>query len=213
MIKINLATKKQTASFSAGAASSFDSSLSALSRISISSDGLKKLPVFTFILVAVIGYISSTFLESYKQDTLDNIEKEISAVQANQSKLQAELNKTKGYKEIKKQLDTDELSLRTKINTIQKLIDDRVVLNKLLLSLSQSLPKDVWLTDFRIKEADVTFKGASLGFIQISEFLKNLQENVYFRDVSLKGSQQSKDSKETIDGNPYTVFELEAKRR
>ncbi len=158
----------------------------------------------------MVAYVASAFLDSYKQDALAALDTEITQVQEQQARLKGEVAKTKGYKDIKKQLDADELQLKTKIGTIQKLLDDRVTLSKLLVSLSENLPKEVWLTEFKIQDSDVIFKGASRGFIQVSDFLKNLGENIYFRDLSLKGTQEVADP---TTGANLTIFELEAKRR
>jgi hypothetical protein len=66
------------------------------------------------------------------------------------------------------------------------------------------------LTEFRIEKSDLAFKGSALGFNQISDFMKGLNENAMLSEVELKNSQQFKDPSLGVE---TATFELKAKRR
>jgi hypothetical protein len=213
MIKINLATRKAavTATADGGKTSGtgFKNFLNAGLKIDARLDGFKELPIRKLAVAALACYAASWMLDSYKEDELNKVAAIIAKARDDQTKLKTELAKTRGYEQIKKDLDNDEKTLRTKIETIQKLLAGRQTPPKMMIALSGAIPQDVWLTGLKIGEQDVSFKGASLGFNQISDFMKNLNESAYFTDVRLQGSQKSKDE----SGAEVAGFELEAKRR
>ncbi len=206
MIKINLATRKQSASVGSGNA---QMSRVAGMKLDARLDGLKELPWRKAGAVVLLYVVASYGLEDYKTEELGKVEAVIQTHAAEQTRLKAELAKTRDFDELKKSLDADELSLRTKIDTIQQLIRDRQTPPKMLLSLSGSTPKDVWLTDFQAKEDEITLKGFSLGYNGISDFMKALNESVYFGDLKLVNTAQGRDE----TGLEAATFDLIAKRK
>jgi Tfp pilus assembly protein PilN len=204
MIKINLATRRQAEIVSDGSRSSksFGSFLGG-----IDLDAAKDLPIRKVMLPLIVGVAASYMLDSYKEDELNKIQRLIEKQAADGKKLQAEVAKFKGYEGIKKALDEDEVTIRSKLETIQKLTETRGESVKMLGLLSTSIPKDVWLTEYRIEKSDISLKGSTVDFNQISDFMKNLRDSTRFTDVELKDSQQQK---EQVGGRVASVFELKA---
>ncbi|MBC7691106.1 MAG: PilN domain-containing protein [Methylotenera sp.] len=202
MIKINLALLKQPVIGSS-------ESKSALSGLSVNTDFIKTLPWPLVALLVATGIFGQMAVQAYKDQEIGKLEMEVSLLETRQKKLQADLGKTKGYEPLKKALDADELTLKSKMDTIQKLMNDRTIPPKFLISLSTSIPPEVWLTEFQVKDQSITIKGASSGFTQVSDFMKGLGENIYFKDLTLKSTQSVKDP---VNGEIAT-FDLEAKRR
>jgi Tfp pilus assembly protein PilN len=206
MIKINLALMKQPV---IGSETKSVTSLSSLSSLNINTDALKVVPWPLLILVIAVIYFANLMVEGHKEQELAKLDQEMQLLEAQQSKLMVEMNKTRGYEALKKALDADELTLKTKMETITQLMNERTIPPKLLISLSSSTPPEVWLNEFQIKDQNVTFKGAAAGFSQVSDFMKNLGENIYFKDLTLKSTVSAKDP---VTGE-VANFELEAKRR
>lgn len=206
MIKINLATRKQSASVGGSDAKS---SRVAGMKLDARLDGIKELPWRKALAVVVLYLVASYGLDDFKLEELAKVNAVIDKLTAEQTRLKAELAKTKDFDELKKSLDADEVALRTKIDTIQKLIRDRQTPPKMLLSLSGSTPKDVWLTDFQAKDDEITLKGFSLGYNGISDFMKALNESVYFGDLKLVNTTTGRDE----TGLEAATFDLSAKRK
>lgn len=202
MIKINLATRKQAAG-----TTEIKDVKTALTRMDV--DSLKALPLRRLGVLAVTLFAVSYVLDAYKEEELAKARAAFTKVQAEQTRLKAELASTKGFEAMKKALDADEEMIRAKIDTVQKLIADRQTPPKLLSALSSTIPGEVWLVDFKLDGEDVKFNGMSLGFNQISDFMKTLNENAYFMDVRLVATQQAQDE----TGTNVAKFELAAKRR
>jgi Tfp pilus assembly protein PilN len=170
--------------------------------------GLSKVVEEALVMLPFIVGVAATYmLDSYKEDEINKIQKLIEKHAAEGRKLQTEVAKFKGYEGIKKALDEDETTIRTKLDTIQKLTETRAEPVKMLSLLSTSIPKDVWLTEYRIDRADISLKGSTVDFNQISDFMKNLRDSTRFADVELRDSQQQK---EQAGGRVASVFELKA---
>lgn len=207
MIKINLASRKGPSS--GGALGGTRLTMVGLARAAPSLEQLKGLPIRKITIPLIIGFAASYTVDNLKEQDIAEMNVALDKVNAERPALLAQTNKMKAAEETKKTLETDESTIRIKIDTIQKLIAGRTTPPKLLMALSTAIPKDVWLSEFQLKSADIKLKGYSLGFNQISDFMKNLNENAYFMDLGLKTTQQVKDE----SGAEVAYFELAAKRR
>jgi Tfp pilus assembly protein PilN len=228
MIKINLATRKQSsigaASGASGLAGLFGGGNSGGGPIAgggtksfvnlrfdqLNLDQFRELPLAK-VGLALVVVIGAYFVEaSIKASEMAKVEESIVAVKQAEAELLRQLETYKGSDQIKKSLDADETMIRTKIQVIRKLIQDRQVPPKLLLALSNGLPQDVWISKFEVSELGIKIDGMSLGGLNpVADFIKNLGESTHFTDLKLVGSKKGKDSLnlETDD------FQLTARRR
>lgn len=208
MIKINLASRKQSHLVSEPASDRSNAPVIGKTRF-INLDELRGLPFRKFIIPAIFCFVLYFTLDGFKKDSLQKVEKRFSKLNQEKEKLTQTFNQTKIYEEMRKNLEVDELTIRRKLEAVKKLVLDRTTPPKVLLALSKSMPEEVWLTEFTIRDADVSIKGSSLGFTQISDFMKNLNESIYFQDLVLKSTQQIK----ADTGHDIAIFELALKRR
>jgi Tfp pilus assembly protein PilN len=201
MIKINLASRKQSFISADGKTSKGSSSLLK------GMDQLKDLPIRKILVPLLVGWLASFSLDSYKEETIAKLDKAIAKQKAEEVRIQSGLTKVKVYESLKKSLDSDELVIKTKLDTVQKLMADRGFITKMLLSMASATPKEVWLTGVKTENNVVQILGSSQGFNQISDFMKNLNEGQFFSLIELVNSQQTKDGSDTAN------FELKAKRK
>jgi Tfp pilus assembly protein PilN len=199
MIKINLASRKQSSAMGGGGGGL----AGFLADKNIES--LKELPLKKIALTVIVGIGASYLLDDFKANEMAKLAAQEAALNTDKQKATAALAKLKDFDEVKKGLDNDEFTLKTKIETIDKLVEDRRTPPKLLMELSKSIPPEVWLSEFKIEHPDVKIIGASMGFNQISDFMKNLNENVFFTALQLEKTEQGHDG--------FATFELKAKRR
>jgi Tfp pilus assembly protein PilN len=210
VIKINLATRKQSASAAtAGGALGGFQLPAGLSKMNINISDIRDLPIRRFVLPLVVAIVATYVADGLKEDELAKVQAELAGLNEQTTKLQAEAGKLRGYEELKKNMEADEQMMRTKLGVVQALIQDRANPPKVMRSLAAAMPKDVWLSEFRAGEKEVSFKGFSLDFNQVSDFMKNLSESAYFADVTIKNTQQAKDEL----GMDVASFDLSARRR
>lgn len=209
MIKINLALRKQSAAVLTRDKLEAPEKKLKFDIKSVDLEFLKSPELRKLALVIVVAVVGTYVVDGMKQDMMDKADQQITKATADNTKAKAELAKTSGYEEIKKQIDTDEELIRTKLLTIQKLIADRQLLPKMLMSLSSGIPKDVWLTELNFTGADVQLKGSALGLDPVTDFLKTLNENDMLTDVKLENSEKAKDP---LAGEVMT-FEMDAKKK
>ena len=210
MIKINLLKRKssQRSAVAGGQSLSADVISGQLKDSFARMSNETKSVIITLIFYAVIGYVGNYLLEDRKQKDLVNADSEVQKLQNEITLLDSEIAKTKGYEKIKKELEEDERAIKTKIETIQKLVDERATPPKMLMTLSQATPPDVWIEDFSIRDNDIRIKGSALGLTIVSDFMKALEETVYFKDVALKNGRQQRER-----GVEVANFDLELKKR
>jgi Tfp pilus assembly protein PilN len=208
MIRINLATRKQSVAL-VGDGTQVTSATKSLFKFDTRLDGVKDLPIRKFAIFFVAAFALHYFVTDFEEQSLVSYDAEISKLNIEQSKLQADFGKTKEYAPLKKQLDLDETMIRTKISTVQRLIADRQTPPKLFAALSSATPDDVWLSEMQIKGDEVDFVGNAQDFSDIPDFMKSISESAYFSDISLQESSSAKDT----NGQALAHFKLSAKRR
>jgi Tfp pilus assembly protein PilN len=206
MIKINLNRKKRPSYTSGGKTDAISSGGSSIAE-SV-GDGLKSSigPLFSalgFPLFLVVGanFAFDHFVEIQRAD----MQAEIQSLNQDKDKINRELAKIRGFDGKKSELDKNEAVVRTKIQTIESLIQGRDFSAKSLITLAQSLPKDVWLTELGQQEKNYVIKGATLDIGNVSDFMSRLGKSIYFKDVALK----------TTGAEPngfQTNFELSARK-
>ena len=209
MIRINLATRKQPAFVAAegssgGGAGKFD-----LSSLKIDTEALKDLPLRKAVLSLVVIILGSYVLSDYKAGEINKLDTQITSLNQENAQLTAKVNQTKGYEQVKIQLEKDEFLIRSKINTIKSLMNGRGESADLLISLSKSIPKETLLSNFQMVKEKITLTGKAVDYDFVSELMKNLGESVYFADLDLKRSARKVDDKV---GQEVTEFEVTAIR-
>jgi hypothetical protein len=212
MIKVNLADRKtSTMIVNDGAnASSFLSGLFSKAKSSTPSASLgdSKALVTSLALYGLILGGAYYGIDQHKTKIVDEVNAQNSELQTTIAALDVELAKSQGYEQMKQGLENDEKMLKNKIDTIQKLMNDRTTPPKVLIALSEAIPKQVWLTNFTLQGGGVNISGAATTLDTISDFMKALEGSIYFKDITLKGSKQG-----SIGSRESATFELEAKRR
>jgi Tfp pilus assembly protein PilN len=206
VIKINLA-KRRMMMMAAESGKPADQVAGVLSRLNL--EQFKELPIQKFAVPAAIALAASLALDSYKEDQMKKIMGQINKAKEDTKNLQSKVAGYKTYDTLKKALDEDELLIKTKLDTIHTLIANRSDPPKLLRGIAASIPRDAWLTDLKVQDADVSIKGESYGFGQISDFMKILTDHPLVGKVELKASKQVKDK----DYGEIAGFELSLKRR
>jgi Tfp pilus assembly protein PilN len=225
MIKINLAAKKSASAgggtgatgTAAGGTGSLSQTLAGFSVGNIrniqfdanSLGQLKELPLKRIGVIVVTILVANYLSASFQADELSKLDKELDKLKTAQKSLKAELDKTKGFEAIKVSLENDERTMKTKIEVIQKLLVDRQKPPKVLLSLSNIIPPEMWLNSFTLTASDVKLTGYAMNNLQVPEFQKNLSESADFKDVNLVSQTAARDP----DGSEIVSFTLEAKRR
>lgn len=226
MIKINLKSRKAAVGVSTSSATGDAGAFGGMGgrftdligRINSSSGGSegfageassKSMLVMVATFALILG-AAWWVADSQKTRLLEEVATEAAAVDSKIAQLDSELSKTNGYEQIRKSLEADEKSIRTKITTIQELIHERGTPPKILMTLSEAIPKNVWLQNFILADNKYRISGGSDGMDVVSDFMRGLEETIYFKNVVLKSSKQDAQPK---GGRTAAVFELEAEKR
>jgi Tfp pilus assembly protein PilN len=149
-------------------------------------------------------------LDGFRAERLGEVDRQIAEIERQKAVVNAGLAKVKGYEAIKKQLEDDEQSIRTKLAVLNKLLENRNAPSKLMLQVAQSIPDEVWLTDLKTNATNVRLAGATPGYSQVSDFIKALNSTSQFGEITLS------EIKESVTANKdqrVQQFELSAAKR
>jgi len=214
MIKINLARRKTANLVSAGNDSG-DSRISSMKSLfsrssgSGSGEALKDWPIRS-ILIALAGiYGTQFYFEAEKTSEIARVESTIEKLRASQRELQSKLSGAAGFEEVKRNLEADERLVKTKLDTILKLMEDKQKSIQALKHVSNSIPAEVWLQSLSLSMNDLQVSGQAIDYNQVSDFMNRLGQADFLADLNLDGSSQSKDEK----GLNVATFRLTAKRK
>jgi Tfp pilus assembly protein PilN len=220
MIKINLALRKTasvvTSETSASTTGPFGLKLPGFLAGKAPAPGQGPVPTtsieFSDVRSLVVGaaacYAVMYFIEGEKEKEIAELDAQVQTLQTEQTQLRAETNKIQTYEQIKKQLEADEQLMRNKLDTIKKLMEGRANSPKILLTMAQTIPPEVWLRELISEENRYTMAGSALSFNHVSDFMRGLNNSVFFQNVELKGTEEAKDT-----GTEVKNFELTAERR
>ncbi|MFZ9595948.1 MAG: PilN domain-containing protein [Bdellovibrionia bacterium] len=171
-------------------------------------DELKKVDFKKFLIPLVVGLLANWFAEDYKAQELGRIKVVLDGEKEKKQKLDAQVSSFKSYESLKESLDADELLIKTKLDTANHLMSDRVRSFDELFILAKAMPKSVWLTDLDLNETSIRLRGGSLEFSEISDLMKALNEKNTFSSVNLLNSSEMKAG--SVDG---AQFEVEIKKK
>lgn len=228
MIKINLASKKRSAavqalestsggaegggggllerlkSFKFGGGASGDAGARAMAAISFAQ--VWKIGVA--VLAVAVAYF---YFGSQKQEELAKIGALVTVAKAEQAKLNAKVQLTSGYQAKKAQLEKDEKILRTKIETIKKLTDERDVPSRLMRELAEGVPGDLWFSgmDFDEEKRVIVLRGKSYAEASVNTFNKLISSNALFTGAEIKETTTERDGA----GTEMFAFLIEARRK
>ncbi len=218
MIKINLANRKRaTASAgskgtSSGTRTVFTSLTDGLSRMDI--DSLKSMPARRLIVNGLAAVAAYWLLDTYKSDELAVMDAALAKQTAEQGVLETEIRKYTNVDEKQKSLKADENLIRSKMEAIMALTENRGATPKVLMTLSAGIPKELWLESIKYSDSEFRVLGFSYtsqgtGYDQITDFMTLLGQSAYISDVKLVSTEKKIDDAGTEVAN----FELSARKR
>jgi len=158
--------------------------------------GKKRQFPYMLIFLLVIILIGALFLLQKRE--LNSEKALLEDAKAEKQSLQYVLTKLED-------LERQKQVLSRKINLITRLKSRQGVGVIIMDELSKNLPDWVWLTELDFKDYNILIKGKSLSNNLIADFISNLEENQYFKNVDLISSTL----RETKN-NKYLEFSMNA---
>lgn len=114
------------------------------------------------------------------------------ALQADLTELQAKLKSyDPGLKDIEK-FQEEKQKLDNQLGVIKNLSKERLKNVKSMDALQGIIPKKAWLTSLKINDNVVQMQGVATDDLVISDFMKDLEASIYFTNVLLEGSEETR---------------------
>ncbi|GEM_PF-1623949 len=216
MIRVNLGRKIKQKSNAVGGKASLSDIINKLKggtkggEASGDTFDFRNSTILKVIILAAILYGADFFIENEKAKKMTVLKAEQNTLQAEITRLTAEVEKSRGYETVKQQLEQHEQTVRTKLETISKLLANRSGPSKMLIQIAQSIPSDVWITEMKVTEEAISIAGGTPGYSQVSDFLKSLSESSFLHDPRISGIEENiSAAKDQL----FQSFEISASRR
>jgi hypothetical protein len=184
MIKINLlrdvASPKGGRGEGTFAGTSFGTSTSSVGAVDFKDLLIK----FGLIILPVI------FLTVYDEVIVSQKKAELEAITAQSAKVDEDLKKlAPQVTEVEKFLQ-DKKALDAQLSTIKTLSKERLRIVKSLDAIQSLIPQKVWLTELVITDNKVEIEGRAIEDIAIADFMRDIEDSVFFMNVNLAGSEE-----------------------
>ena len=162
--------------------------------------------VVVVLFCALIQYL----WVDYQDSEVKKVEAQLEKTNQELATVRQQLAKSQELETIKAQLEGDEKTLKTKLDTLTKLMSERATSFKALKSVSLLLPKEIWVKKVELKDATFVVEGGAVDYNNVSDFIKTLQESGSFSSVSPKFQKQERLHEV---GSNFVAFQLEFQRK
>jgi type IV pilus assembly protein PilN len=136
------------------------------------------------LLIPLLGmYIYEMYDEGVGKESLRVIRAEVTQLSSELDQYGKQVQEVKRIQEEKKRLNS-------RVETIFELSKERLTNAKALNALHDLVPPEAWLTSLKIKNGEVEFEGQATEDLVVSQFLRNLQESIYFKDIKLVATEE-----------------------
>ena len=156
--------------------------------------GIGEIFVGTLALLVVLGVILATHFS--QAGKIEKTRKEIKSTEKKIAALKDVEDKVNEFKEKNKELER-------RIQIIADLEKKRSGPLYVMDSLSTSIPARSWVDNIKSKGSSTTITGIAWNEFTVAEFMKNLQNSNYFKNVKLKVIKQ-----EDVSSLPLRKFEI-----
>jgi len=188
MIKINLAIKKQSIFSDA----KIRSSANVKDNILDFGEELKALPLIKIIFCLIIGFGANYALQIYQSKVIELLDKKLDVIEVEKTKLQKQIVEYKNFESDKARLEADETLLKTKVTSIEILLNGRKDIYQFEKKLAAIVPSQVWINKFSLLKDNISINGEATDFDQVSDFMSNLRQLAFLQNIKLQKTEQAK---------------------
>ena len=134
--------------------------------------------VSIFILSICLVLVILGGIQFYQYRQKKDLEQRIQYVQEELKELQKKVGEVEKYKEAKNELET-------KLQIIDRLEKDKMLVVQLLDGIGETIPDKMWLQDLGFKGAKLSLEGYAVDNETIATFMKQLERTKSFQTVEL----------------------------
>lgn len=134
----------------------------------------------------------------FESQQMDQLKLQQAQSQQRLVKIQNEVKVKKTEIESLAHLETEAKELEERLKVLKRLSKDRLRLVKALDYIQNITPERVWLTNLKYDKGKMAILGMSVTDDDMSEFVRSLENSIYFSDVILTQAKEAKSDKGTF---------------
>lgn len=135
-------------------------------------------------------------------------EAKLQTLNAQAGALQKELASKKEIRKQMEQLTKEEAELKRQLDVISSLSKDRTLPFKIVSTVAELIPNNVWLDRLEYRNSTVSFDGLAWEYGAVNAYLRALSENSYFQALTLRSIQADEVQGKPIPGVPVDIQKL-----
>lgn len=160
----------------------------------------------TALLVAY--YAAQAIPDFFYGQKLREQEAKLQTLNAQAAVLQKELTSKKEIRKQMEQLIKEEVELRRQLDVISNLSKDRILPFKIVSTVAELIPNNVWLDKLEFRGSTVSLDGLAWEYGAVNSYLRALSENSYFQALTLRSIQADEIQGKPIPGVPVDIQKL-----
>jgi Tfp pilus assembly protein PilN len=146
-------------------------------------------------------------LLAYEQYNIGSLRTKIEALRGEQTNLKEQTTKLNPEIQAAKNLNEQKEKLKKQIDTIRLISKERLQPLKALYAIQSIIPTKAWISSLRMEQAQVELSGIALDGQSVSDFMKGLEDSIYFMDIQLINSEET----QLPNGTSQRNFSLKCK--
>lgn len=142
-------------------------------------------------LMLIVTFVGIGFYWSYLNGVIEQKNQEIADTEARLKELQKIIDEINKF-------EAQRLALEQKLAVIAKLEKEQKLPVHMLDEVYKTLEEDLWLTSFTQQADALSVNGSALSNPVVSDYMRNLQESKFFKNVELVVSQSRQVGTQTV---------------
>jgi hypothetical protein len=162
------------------------------SRISRNPDDQEPFQIKSILVPIFFAIFVLYGMDFYLENELEDVTHQIEKLAKREADIDATLSTQKQGIQLQNQGLGQETAIRAKIEQLKALTKSQSGPYQILYSLSDAIPNQVWLERFAVRGHEVSARGRSSDAAQVPDFVANLKQSPFLKNVLLKSSEQTK---------------------
>lgn len=146
---------------------------------------LTKINLKGLFIALLFMYVPDSFIRSYYQEQKDKINTVAVSLRKDLRKLSTRIKQLNNIEKQVDELNAQEKRLSARLGVVKQIISKRQNPINVLMYIAKNTPNKLWITSMDLIDKSLTIEGESQSYKDIGKFIDNLKSSIFFdRNIS-----------------------------